>query len=312
MDKFEDLQTFVRVVETGSISAAADRMSIAKSAVSRRISDLEHRLDVQLFQRTTRKLNLTETGKSFYERATQILADLEEAELAVSQQHGSLAGRLKIAAPLSFGLLHLGPAITEFMHLHPQIQFEMDFNDRQVDLLQEGFDLAIRIARLSDSSLVARRIAPVHHVVCASPDYLASHGMPHSPADLQQHRCLVYSNIADPDVWHYRDQTSKAAKVSVPIALRSNNGDFLRDAAIAGRGIILEPTFIVYQAIKANKLRPILTDFQWPVVNAYVVYPSTRHLSYRVRTFVDFLADRFAGTPYWDQSLAAEKDNPET
>ena len=303
MDRFEDLQTFVRVVETGSISGAADRMAIAKSAVSRRISDLEQRLGVQLFRRTTRQLNLTDSGSSFYERAIQILADLEEAELAVSQQHGALSGRLKMAAPLSFGLSHLGPAITDFMQQHPQIQFELDFNDRQVDLLEEGFDLAIRIARLSDSSFIARRIAPIRHTVCASPDYLASHGTPKSPSDLQHHQCLAYSNLSDPNIWHFRDSGDKHAQVKIPVTLSANNGDFLRGAAIAGRGIILEPTFIVHKAIEEGKLVPILTDYQWPTIYAYAVYPPTRQLSYRLRTFVDFLVQRFEGTPYWDTKL---------
>ena len=197
MNQFEELQTFIHVVDTGSISRAAERMSVAKSAVSRRISDLEHRLGVQLFRRTTRQLNLTESGKSFYERATQILSDLEEAELAVSQQHSALTGRLRIAAPLSFGLPHLGPAIIDFNKQHPDLTFDVDFNDRKIDILEDGFDMAIRIAQLTDSSLIARRIAPIHQTLCASPEYLQRNGTPQSPDELQHHKCLLYSNIPD-------------------------------------------------------------------------------------------------------------------
>lgn len=178
MDRLEGMQTFVRVVEAGSISGAADRMDIAKSAVSRRVAELEERLGVQLFRRTTRRLNLTDTGRSFYERCVAILADVEEAEQAVSEAHATLRGQLRVAVPMSFGLLHLRPAIMDFACANPEVRFDLDFNDRHVDLLAEGVDVAIRIAALSDSSLIARRLAPVTSVVCASPDYLAQHGEP--------------------------------------------------------------------------------------------------------------------------------------
>ncbi|WP_455207263.1 LysR family transcriptional regulator [Kaarinaea lacus] len=303
MDRFANLQTFIKVVDFGSISAAATRLGIAKSAVSRRISELEQRLGVQLFRRTTRQLNLTESGKSFYERAVRILTDLEEAELAVSQQHSELAGQIKIAAPLSFGLLHLAPAITDFMQNHPKLRFDLDFNDRQVDILQEGFDLAIRITRLADSSFIARRLATIHHIVCASPAYLQRQGTPTAPDTLQNHQCLSYSNVADSNVWHFRDKNNNKGQIKVPVVLQANNGDFLRDAAIAGLGVIMEPTFIVYDAINKGLLSPLLTDYQWPAIDAYAIYPQTRHLSQRVRALVDFLAQRFAGTPYWDLKL---------
>jgi DNA-binding transcriptional LysR family regulator len=230
MDRLEEMRTFVGVVEAGSITGAADRLGIAKSAVSRRLADLEERLSVQLFRRTTRRLDLTDTGRSFYERCLRILADAEEAEFAVSQEHGDLQGRLRVAVPLSFGLNHLGPAIDNFLRTHPGIEFDLDLNDRQVDLLAEGFDLAVRIAELEDSTPIARRLAPMRHVVGASPAYLAEHGTPHSP------------------------------------------------------------------------------NFQWPTIYAHAIYPRTsRHLSHRVRAFVDFLAERFAGVPYWDRSL--QEDN---
>lgn len=305
MSKFEELQTFTKVVETGSISRAAERLSVAKSAVSRRLSDLEQRLGVQLFHRTTRQMNLTDSGSSFYERAVQILSDLEEAELAVSQQHTALTGLLKIAAPLTFGLTHLAPAIIEFKQQHPGILFDVDFNDRQIDILEEGFDLAIRIARLSDSSLIARKIAPIEQSICASPGYLEKHGTPESPDDLTSHKCLVYSNIPTPNVWSFTDSQGKAISVKIPVALRANNGDFLREAAEADQGIVMMPNFISYKSLHSSKLVPLLKNFQLPSVSAYAVYPQTRHLSFRVRAFIDFLVARFTGLPYWEKKLSS-------
>jgi DNA-binding transcriptional LysR family regulator len=303
MDRLEEMRTFVGVVEAGSITGAAERLGIAKSAVSRRLADLEERLSVQLFRRTTRRMNLTDTGQSFYERCLRILADVEEAELAVSQEHGNLRGRLRVAVPLSFGLNHLGPAIDTFLRTHPGIEFDLDLNDRQVDLLAEGFDLAVRIADLADSTLIARRLAPVRHVVCASPAYLAEHGTPRSPSELAEHDCLIYANASSPGLWPYADSDGREGSVQVRARLRANNGECLRQAAEDGHGIVLEPSFIVYRSIEEGKLLPILTDFQWPIIYAHAVYPRTRHLSRRVRAFVDFLAERFAGVPYWDRCL---------
>ena len=280
MDKFADLQSFVKVVEAGTISAAADRMKIAKSAVSRRLTELEQRLGVQLFQRTTRKLNLTDTGRSFYEQASRILCDLEEAEQSVSQQHADLSGTLRIAVPLSFGLLHLSSVIAEFKEAHPRVQFDVDLNDRKLDIIEEGFDLAIRIGQLEDSSMIARRLASISTVVCASPKYLQQHGQPQTPQDLKDHQCLAYSNMADPKTWNFIDSDNVPGSVKVPVSVLANNGDFLRGLAVAGQGIIGTPSFIVYRAIEAGELTCILTDYQWPVVNAYAVYPQTRHLSF--------------------------------
>lgn len=306
MDRFALLQNFVRVVDAGSISAAAQRWEIAKSAVSRRLSELEESLGVQLMHRTTRRLSLTDTGHGFYERAVQILADLEEAEAAVSAAHCELRGRLRVAAPMSFGLLHLTPAINEFALRHPELRFELDFNDRQIDLLQEGIDVAIRIARLADSSLIARRLGPVQAQLCASPDYLRRHGTPRRPADLAEHRCLLYSNSPDPGRWAYRDPEGGEGSVAVPEAMRSNNGDQLSRAAVAGLGIIHSPTFISYRALARGELVPVLTDYRWFGTDAYAIYPPTRHLSRRVRAFVDFLVERFAGRPYWDQECGLD------
>jgi DNA-binding transcriptional LysR family regulator len=303
MDRFADMRMFVAVVDAGSISGAAERLEVAKSAVSRRLTDLEARLGAELLHRTTRRLGLTDSGRAFFERAQRILADLEEAEQAVSQAHGAIRGRLKVALPLSFGLLHLAGLINEFLGLHPEVEFDLDFNDRQIDLMQEGFDLAIRIARLPDSSLIARKLAPIRHALCASPDYLARHGTPARADDLASHAGLVYSNLANPGLWSYVRPDGQPGSVQVPVKLRANNGDFLCRAAIAGQGVILHPTFYLSDAIRTGELVPLLTDHAWPELNAYALYPPTRHLSRRVRAFVDFLAEKLAGEPDWDRRM---------
>ncbi len=301
MDKFEDLQAFVAVVEAGSFTAAADRLNTAKSAISRRVSALEERLGVQLLRRTTRVLNLTETGSSFYEHSARILADLEEAEAAVQQEHGELRGRLRLALPLSFGVRHMCKPIAAFSKLHPKVEFDLDLNDRRVDLIEEGADVALRIGRLTDSSLIARRLFDARTVVCASPHYLSVHGEPQSPADLHDHNCLVYSNLPEPDKWVYLDQQGNRQAVTVIPAMAASSGDFLTNAAAHGMGLVIQPTFIASESIRRGVLVPILTSYEWPTSPAYAVYPPTRHLSYRVRAFIDFLAERFSGTPQWDR-----------
>jgi len=303
MDRFENMNAFVRVVEAGSISAAADRMDVAKSVVSRRLKELEEHLGVELFHRTTRQMNLTDSGHAFYQQSVRILADVLEAEHATSQFHGTLKGRLKVAAPLSFGLMHLGIAISAFLQTHPDIEFDLDFNDRQVDLLAEGFDLAIRIANLPDSSLIARRLAPIQAVMCASPAYLERMGTPQAPEELIQHRCLVYNLISHSDNWNVYDTTGELIKTRIIPYLKASNGEFLRDAAVDGLGIVLLPTFIVYREIERGALIPVLTGYHYAQLAAYAIYPQTRHLSQRVRAFVDFLSQRFEGTPYWDACL---------
>ena len=223
MDKFEDLQAFVAVVEAGSFTAAAERLDAAKSAVSRRVSALEERLGVQLLRRTTRTLNLTDTGRSFYEHSARILADLDEAESAVQHEHGELRGTLRIALPMSFGVRHMCKPIAAFSRLHPQIRFDLNLNDRRVDLLEEGLDLAIRIGHLKDSSLIARKLFDANTVVCASPHYLKTHGTPESPEDLRNHDCLVYSNLADPDTWQWTNKDGSKRKVAVKLMPRARH-----------------------------------------------------------------------------------------
>lgn len=283
------------------MTAAAAHLDIAKSAVSRRLSELEARLGVELFHRTTRKMTLTDSGQGFYGRSVRIMADLKEAENAVSQAHQELSGELRVAAPLTFGVMHLGPAINAFQQQHPAIKFDIDFNDRQIDLIQEGFDVAIRIADLKDSSLIARKLASISTVVCASPDYLNRFGTPTSPEELTEHKCLTYGYLSNPTHWTFVDMLGQLQTIKVGKDLQSNSGDYLRQAAIAGLGILRQPTFIAYQSIHKKELIPILQDYDIPGLNAYAIYPPTRHLSQRVRTFIDFLVERFAGEPYWEQ-----------
>jgi DNA-binding transcriptional LysR family regulator len=294
------MQHFVRIVEAGSISRAAEQLCLAKSAVSRRLAELETRLGVRLLNRTTRRSSLTEAGRSYYAGAVKLLTDVAELDALVTGSEAALEGRLRLAAPLSFGLGHLTPAIEEFVRAHPGVLIDIDFSDRQIDLVAQGMDLAIRIAELQDSSLKARRICPIRLMLCASPAYLERHGTPLSLADLAQHRVLQYDIGGGPTL---RLANGRGGETNLPVSPKmvANNGDFLRDMAIAGHGIVLTPTFIAWQAVAMGELVPLMRDF-WPApFNAYAVYPQTRFLSRRARRFIDFLADRFGSNPYWDQ-----------
>ena len=302
MRKFEEIETFVRIVEAESITGAAEDLHVAKSAVSRRLMDLEMRLGVQLMTRTTRKLTLTEAGVALYKRSVVLLADWAETESAVSAAQAALAGTLRIAAPLSFGVAHLGPAIMDFMKEHPNVEFDIDFSDRKVDLIAEGLDLAIRIGDLTDSSLVARKIASLSTVAVASPAYLLENGMPQSPDDLRRFKELRYSYRAS-GAWSFTAPDGEEGTIEMPVRLRATNGEFLRDAAVAGEGFLIEPRFILYENLKDGSLVEILPGYHWPKLSAYAVYPPTRYLSARVRSFVDFLADRYSEVPYWETQL---------
>ncbi len=292
---------FVAVVEAGSFTAAAERLGLAKSAVSRRIGALEARLGAGLINRTTRRLSVTEAGRAFYERGVRLLADLDEAEAVVAREHGELRGRLRLALPLSFGIRHMCEPIADFAALNPGIEFDLDLNDRRVDLVEEGADLAVRIGSLEDSSLVARRLFEARSVVCASADYLERAGVPSAPEALAGHDCLVYGHLREPGRWRARDAEGRDRSVDVNVALTATSGEFLIRAAAAGLGIVIQPTFIAHDAIRRGELQPILTAFSWPVSPAWAVYPPARQLSSRVRAFIDFIAERFAGTPYWDE-----------
>ncbi|OEE59241.1 LysR family transcriptional regulator [Enterovibrio norvegicus FF-454] len=301
MDKFTNMETFVRVVDAGSISGAAERMNLAKSAVSRRLKELENHLNAQLFHRTTRSMRPTETGLAFYEHCLRILEDVREAEEVTSEAHCVLKGPLKVAMPSTFGVLHMGAAINDFLKLHPNVEFELDFNDRQVSLIEDGYDLAIRIAELPDSTLLARKLATIKHVLCASQDYLKQHGTPTNVSDLSDHHCLVYSLSKDVGHWNIEMPDGKSQKVKINPVLKSSSGEYLITAVENGLGIAHLPTFVAQEKINNGTVVAVLPGCAFRNINAYAVYPQTRHLSRRVRTFIDFLAERFDGIPYWDK-----------
>lgn len=275
-------------------------MRASKSAVSRTVSALETELGVRLFHRTTRSLTLTEAGRGYFERAIRVLTDLEEANLAVSQLQSAPRGRLRVSAPMSFGFLHLAPALPDFLARYPEVTVDLSMNDRFVDLIDEGFDVAVRIGAMEDSSLIAHKLAPIRRVVCASPAYLKARGLPLSPDDLKGHQCLFNSNIALSQEWRFTTPDGKSWPVEVKGRLSANNGDVLRVAALKSLGLVNIPTFIVGGDLKAGTLVSVLHEFITQDVAMHAVYPHSRHLSPKVRAFVDFLADRFGPRPYWD------------
>lgn len=302
MDRLDDMLAFIKVVDARSFTAAAERLNLSKSVVSRRIAELENRLGARLLNRTTRKLSLTEVGQAFYDRCTRILSDLDEAERAVADLHAAPRGRLRVNAPLSFGLLHLSAAVAEFMQAFTSIEVDIDLNDRYVDLIDEGYDVAVRIGRLRDSSLIARRLAPNRRVLCASPAYLERHGIPTAPEDLTRHNCLLYTNVPTAEQWQFR-VGGETRSVRVSGTLRANNGDILLAAAVAGHGIVIAPTFMCGEALASGALCSLPLEGYASESSVYAVYPQNRHLSPKVRAFVDFLAARFGPEPYWDAAL---------
>ena len=304
MDRFETLRAFVQVVESGSLTKAADTLQVATSAISRRIKELEERLGTQLLQRTTRQMRLTATGETFHARAMQILTALEEAEAEAGDQSRALSGPLRIAAPLSFGRSHLGKIMIDFAAEHPGLELDVDFSDRMIDLVAEGHDLAVRIGNLRDSSLIARKLAEVRLVVAASPGFWAKYGRPARPEDLSKVPALCYTGSERVDTWSFVRPDGSPGNVEMNVFMRATNGDFLRDVAIAGQGVVLQPSFILHQAVEEGMLEPVLTDHAWQGgVTIYVVYPQTRHLSARARSFMDFVRTRIGSRPDWEGFL---------
>ena len=301
MGQLEDMQLFIRVVETGSISRAAEQLHIAKSAVSRRLAELERRLGTQLLQRTTRVSHLTEAGQSYYERALQVLDDVDEMHAQVMDSRCQLSGRISLAAPLTFGLNHLSPAIDRFVKLHPEISLSIDFSDRHIDLVEEGIDLAFRIGQLKDSSLIAKPLSPIRFHLCASGDYLNQFGTPQDHNELQQHRLLRYT-LSTP-AWRLTDANGQTHEFVPQAKLEANNGDFLNRMAINGQGIGLIPSFICWQALARGQLKRILPEYTLPTTQAYAIYPQNRYQSLRVKSLIDFLGEQFGEFPYWDHPL---------
>ena len=300
MDLFSAIEAFVRVAETQSFSQGALRLGKSKSLISRQIAALEAELGVRLFQRTTRSITLTEAGRGFFERATRILADVEDATLSVSRLQTAPRGCLRINAPMSFGFLHLAPALPDFLRRYPEITVDMAMNDRVVDLVDEGFDVAVRIGRLTESSLIARRLAPIKIVVCASPAYLDKHGTPQTPDDLLRHHCLLNVTQSQSDEWRFIRPGGQDWSVMVNGPLKVNNGDALKAAALKGLGLTMLPSFITGADLHTGNLVAVLDRFVPQDVGLYAVYPHSRLLSPKVRAFIDFLAERFAPIPYWD------------
>lgn len=297
MNDLSGIAVFAAVVEAGSFTNAGTRLGLSKSAVSKQITRLEERLGAQLLNRTTRRLNLTEVGQAFYERCRRIVSEAEEAELAVTRLQADPRGILRLSAPVSFGVEHLGRALPDFMAHYPDVQIDMECADRTVDLLEEGFDMAVRIGRLADSSLIAKRIASSRRMVLAAPDYWRRHGKPSHPRDLADHHCLTYAYQQSQQHWDFVDPRTRAPfTVQVPTGpMHANNGHILVEAAIGGRGVVMSPCFICGEAWRDGRLEPALEDFESNPVGIHAVYPPSRHLSAKVRAFIDFLTSRFAG-----------------
>ncbi|MGB2140663.1 MAG: LysR family transcriptional regulator [Psychrobacter sp.] len=302
MGQFEDMSMFVRVVEAGSITKAAEQLNIAKSAVSRRLKDLETRLGNQLISRTTRQSNLTEAGEQYYQRACSILNEVDALNEQTSGAPTRIEGTLKMTAPLTFGLMHLSGVIDDFANQHPGLSFELDFSDRHVDLVEEGFELAIRIRELQDSTHQAKRLALIRYALCASPDYLKKMGTPTTLEDLKEHQFLQYGLGKDSSI-ALTDAEGKTHTVATQSKIKANNGDFLLDMAVKGQGIAFLPTFITYKTLASGDLVSLLEDYQLPTLNAYAVYPKNRFLSQRCRYLIDFIAERLGDDPYWDNPL---------
>ena len=292
MNKFEELEAFVAVVDRHSFSDAADKLGIAKSILSRRVSDLEKRLGVQLMRRTTRKQSLTDAGRHFYQRAVNLLSDLKDAEQMVSDAQARLSGRIKLTAPLGIGIGQLSRPISEFMQLHTDVEIAVELDDRNVDLVGEGFDLAVRVGQLQDSNLIARKLAEVHFATCASPDYLAKHGEPKHPSELSAHQVMHYSNLQVGDQWFYY-QSGKRITPRMKYRLSANNGELLAKAASHGLGICAGPLFYLQEYIRSGELIPILKDYPRDAAGMYAIYPPGRLVSRRVKMLSDYLLDYF-------------------
>ena len=297
MDRFSSMEAFVRVVEAGTFVAAADRLGISTSSLSRLVADLEQHLGARLLNRTTRRLSLTESGQAYYERCVTLLADLAEAEAMAGQSAAQARGTVRLTCSYSMAEQKVAPAIASFVERHPAVKFELVVSDRVVDLVEEGFDLAIRVGALGSDRLVARRLGSMHLVLCAAPSYLERHPQPRSPADLAEHNALTYAYSASPRLWRFTGNAGEVHEVRVAGNLHANSGDALRAAALEGMGIINEPDFLLDPALRAGGLVRLLPGYTSGGGDIWAVYPSRRHLSLKVRLFVDHVAAVFGGAP---------------
>lgn len=302
MGRYEQLEAFVEVVEQQSFSAAGEKMGLAKSVLSRRVSELEKRLGVKLLSRTTRKLSLTGAGEQLYQQAAELIVGLLDAEQRVSDEQVNLSGRMKIAAPLSFGYRHLSTAIAGFIKQYPGIDVSMDLNDREIDLVAEGFDMAIRIGELVDSTLIARKLGNIRFATLASQEYLQQQGEPQHPSDLIDHQGLMYSNISAREQWRFVDNGQNI--IAIPhTRMSANNGDFLNRAAIEGLGIVSSPTFLAHEYIQRGELKVILAQFQPADSTIYAIFPPGRLIPRRVKLLAEFLRQQYGDCPEWDKGL---------
>jgi DNA-binding transcriptional LysR family regulator len=290
-----DVLAFVRVVETGAFSRAAERMGMSKSIVSRRVARLEEQLGARLLTRSASGAQPTDAGQAYYERASNILCDLDAAKEVVADAVTQVAGPIRLTAPLSFGVGHLAPALADFAAAYPRVELDISFEDRTVDLVAGGFDLAVRLGTLEDSALIARRIAPSRRILVGSPDYLDARGRPEHPRDLAVHEHLVYGN----EQWRFR-VGNRWENVRLKPRLRADNGEMLRAAAAEGLGLCVLPTFIASPALQSGALLPLLRDFPMPEVGLHLLMPPGRAVTARVRALSDFLAGRFGPEPAWD------------
>lgn len=306
MDRFEAISAFAKIVETGSFARAAERLDVSVSKLSRQLAQLEAHLDARLLHRTTRRISLTESGRVFYERCVQLLADLEEAEESATLQTVKPRGTLRLTCGITFGERYLAPAMGEFLARHAALRLDVELSDRPVDLVDEGFDAAVRIGAIGSLNLVGRKIGETRVVCCAAPSYLKHRGEPGTPEDLAAHACLTYEYSPWKNLWPFRDAKGheRVARIAGPV--HANNGLFLVALAVAGVAIVAEPDFIVGPEVRTGRLVPILRRFALPPASISVMYPSRRHLSAKVRVFADFLAQRFAN-PEW---ALAELDAP--
>lgn len=307
MDTLNAMKLYCHIVDAGQLSIAADQLNLSKGAVSKQLAKLETHLGGRLLHRTTRRLTPTEVGIAYYERAKQILESVEEAECVVTGLTAEASGTLKINAPMSFGFLHMGKLLAKYQQEHPKVTIDLTLHDRQIDLIEEGYDLALRIATLKDSSLIARKIAPCHLVMCASPAYLEKHEKPQTPRDLKNHQCLLYAYSESVRSWAFENKQGQKQQVSVNGPLIANNGNLICEAIVNGMGIAQLPTFIIGDAIRKGDATIILDDWRSKFENISLIYPSSRHLSAKVRTFVDFTVKYFrpptGEVNYWDREL---------
>ncbi len=301
MDRLRALEVFVEVVRKDGFARAAEALDTSPANVTRYISDLEAHLQTRLLNRSSRKMSLTSSGEALFERAKSILDDVAEAEAIVSSATMQPHGVLRINAPLSFGVLHLAPLWAKFMQQYPDVELDVALIDRVVDIVEEGYDMAIRISRSGSTSNVARKLASSQNFLCASPEYIQRYGMPGTPAELQQHRCVGYSYAATADEWQLLDAAGKPLSVKVNCIMHTNNGDTARAAALGGLGIIWQPSFLIGTDLRAGRLVRVLPDHHLPDIDVLAVYPSRRHLSAKVRVMIDFLVEQFNGTPPWDR-----------